>query len=356
MTNFSNMDTVFGRTLSKAIKPVAFAVVLAVILSAAACGQPESNPAGGGGTIAPAVSTATASATPSPNPSPSATPVPTPTATPTPTPTPDPWAQYFTDGDVLVDATSYKSADLSVIITNVSKNGQNYYVADCRMRDGNKLFTAFAKNRYTPHSSEHTSVMAQRKGAVIAVNGDYYGARSEGIVVRNGKLYRKTPFYDVAAIFKDGTMKTYAKTDTTADKLMAAGAAQVLSFGPMLMDEKGNVIPDAQLKKRSPHTSVANPRSGIGYIEPNHFVLVVVDGRSPSKGRKGMTFTQLANVFKSIGCKSAYNLDGGGSATMVFMGKVLNHPCDAGGERRVSDIVYFGEKETDKANIDRMNQ
>jgi exopolysaccharide biosynthesis protein len=277
-------------------------------------------------------------------------------ASPTASPAQSPSAGVFTGGDVQISDTAYQSQDLSVKIKNVNENGVNYYVADCRQL-GNKLFTAFATDAYATGKAEQTSVMARRKGAVIAINGDYFGSKDNvrkgrGIVIRNGKLYRSTPYYDVAAVYKDGTMKTLANSDTSADQLMADGALQAFCFGPMLLDGNGKAFSLADIKKRPPLVNPANPRSGIGYIGPNHFVLVVADGRGAG-GSKGLTQEDFAKVFESLGCKSAYALDGGGSATMVFMGKVINHPCDASGERSVSDIVYFGENETDQANIDR---
>lgn len=290
-----------------------------------------------------------------PTPTPQSTPQSTPRPTPSPTHTAGPQSQYFTDGEVIVTGTTYKSADLYVKVTHVSKDKQNYYIADCRMRDSGRLFTAFANDRYAMNTAERTSVIAKRKGAVIAVNGDYYNARRKSIVIRNGKLYRSTPWHDVAAIYKDGTMRTFSKTAVTSDSLMKDGALQVFGFGPILLDQNGKMFElDQQNKQNSNYAS--NPRTGIGYIRPNHFVLVVVDGRKPSKGRKGMTRDEFAKLFESLGCKSAYNLDGGGSSTMVFMGKVINHPSDSAGERKVGDIIYFGEKETDPANVARFKK
>jgi exopolysaccharide biosynthesis protein len=259
---------------------------------------------------------------------------------------------------------------LYVLVTNYNESGINYYVADCLAKDSNRFFTAMAKDQYPVQTEEKPSVMAQRKGAVIAINGDYFGSadsgssdithrNGEGIVIRNGQPpYRKTPWYDIAAIFKDGTMKTYDKSEISADQLYADGAQQAFNFGPMLLDGNGKTIPTDQLKKRPPLYNPANPRTGIGYIEPNHFVLVVVDGIRNGYGvSKGMTTSEFAQLFQSLGCKCAYNLDGGGSSVMVFMGKVISHPCNSstGDERSVSDIIYFGESETDQANIDRMN-
>jgi hypothetical protein len=209
-----------------------------------------------------------------------------------PAPAEDP---FFTNGEVLVDygAMTYRSAGLYVKITNVSGNGQNYYVADCRMRDGGKLFTALAKETEKGKKRLRTSVIAQAKGAVIAINGDYFAARSVGIVIRNYKPYRKNPYYDIAAIYGDGTMKTYTKTQITAGKLLSDGAAQAFSFGPMMLDGSGKA-----LKKFSkPPIWVTNPRTGIGYIEPNHFVLIVVDGRRP----KGHETSGLRQALRGFG-------------------------------------------------------
>jgi exopolysaccharide biosynthesis protein len=305
-------------------------------------------------------SIATIPASSPPEPAPSESPAPTASATPTPRPTdtpppsPAPTAgPYFTDGEVLVDyaALTYRSADLYVKVTNVSGNGQNYYIADCRMKESDKFFTAIASEIIKGKKRLLTSAMAQAEGAVIAVNGDYFTARSQGIVIRNNKIYRKNPYHDVAAIYGDGTMKTFTKTQTTAGRLLSDGAAQAFSFGPMMLDGNGKVLKKFSL----PAIWVTNPRTGIGYIEPDHFVLIVVDGRNPKQGRKGMKQAEFAQLFANLGCKSAYNLDGGGSATMVFMGKVINHPSDKAGERSVGDIAYFGESETDQANIDRIN-
>ena len=52
-----------------------------------------------------------------------------------------------------------------------------------------------------------------------------------------------------------------------------------------------------------------------------------------------VTLDELASVFVQLGCQTAYNLDGGATATMVFNGEVVNRP--AGGGRESSDIIYF---------------
>ena len=49
----------------------------------------------------------------------------------------------------------------------------------------------------------------------------------------------------------------------------------------------------------------------------------------------------MAEVMKSYGVKTAYNLDGGGSSVMVFNGKLVNKPLGGSKERGTSDILYI---------------
>lgn len=83
------------------------------------------------------------------------------------------------------------------------------------------------------------------------------------------------------------------------------------------------------------------PRTGLGMIEPNHFVAVAFDGRS-SGYSSGVTMSQFAQVFVDLGATVAYNLDGGGSTTMVFDDKLVNKSLGKGTERGTSDILYVG--------------
>ena len=87
----------------------------------------------------------------------------------------------------------------------------------------------------------------------------------------------------------------------------------------------------------------SNPRTAIGIIDNNHLVFVVSDGRTQQS--EGLSLYQLANFMQTLKCNIAYNLDGGGSSTMVFNGNVINNPTNTGrhsSERKVSDIVYIG--------------
>ena len=115
--------------------------------------------------------------------------------------------------------------------------------------------------------------------------------------------------------------------------------AQILSFGPALV-ENGEITVDSSSEVSRSMNS--NPRTAIGQVSALHYIIIVSDGRTSSSA--GLSLLELAQVFKDRGCTVAYNLDGGGSSTMYFNGKVVNNPTDGKKmrEREVSDIVYIG--------------
>ena len=117
------------------------------------------------------------------------------------------------------------------------------------------------------------------------------------------------------------------------DAIIEKQPYQVWSFGPKLL-ENGEwiTLDDHPLTRR-------NPRCAIGYYEPGHYVFVVVDGRQ--KGYSvGLTMTQLSKLMYNLGCKEAYNLDGGDTAVMIFDDEIVSQPSNGG--RRISDIIYVG--------------
>lgn len=245
------------------------------------------------------------------------------------------------------DDWSYTSESKSITIKKVesgtSEDPLIYYVADVQLKDASDLKSAFANNQFGSNIIENTSEIASENNAIFAINGDYYGFRDDGITIRNGEIFRDEPARTGLALYEDGTMKIYDETQTSAQELIDEGVIQTLSFGPALVQNStaitdfGNVSIDKNFGNRSIQDS--NPRTGIGIISPNHFVFVVVDGRSSES--KGVTLNEFAQLFEDLGATEAYNLDGGGSSTMYFMGRVVNNPLGKGKERGVSDIIYI---------------
>jgi exopolysaccharide biosynthesis protein len=215
-----------------------------------------------------------------------------------------------------------------------------YYIADVYLADITCLQSGFADDAYGVGYTDRVLSMDQSLNAILAINGDYYGNGDNGVVLRNGKLFRSSENdSDLCVLYADGTMKTFSPGTFDAETAIRDGAWQVWSFGPELLDEEGK-----QKKEFNSdwHIRKINPRSAIGYYEPGHYCLVVVDGRQ-SGYSIGMTLTQLSGLFEELGCKAAYNLDGGKSSSMTFSDSEVNHPCDGG--REVSDCIIIKETE-----------
>ena len=127
-------------------------------------------------------------------------------------------------------------------------------------------------------------------------------------------------------------METYSKNGYNQQEVLDRGAVQVWNFGPNLLDENGKVCKSFNMDD---HVTARNPRSAIGYYEPGHYCLVVVDGREYDYAA-GVLIPDLAKIFEDLGCKVAYNLDGGGSACMTFNDAYHSVPSEI---RALSDLV-----------------
>lgn len=244
----------------------------------------------------------------------------------------------------IITDNSYIDNNISISIETVIEDDVSYYVADIKLSDVKYLKAAFAQGMYGKNITEKTSDTAKNNNAIFAINGDYYGFRDDGLIIRNARLYRenlkKAPYDETLAIYDDGRMEIISESQTDVDALLRDDIYHTFSFGPVLVLD-GKAVDRATLKKKSSVPISKNPRTAIGQIEPLHYIAVVVDGRS--KTSSGMTLSELAEVFVERGCSIAYNLDGGGSSTMYFNGNVINNPTDGrkAGERKISDIIYL---------------
>ncbi|MCR5056245.1 MAG: phosphodiester glycosidase family protein [Clostridia bacterium] len=292
-------------------------------------GTPEgTNPGELSGTPAP-----TATVTPSP------TPTPVPTDTPTPEITPEPTV-YLSD-------TEYHNGETDIVITQYHEYNTDIYVADIRVKDPLMLKTALAKGQYGKNIIQMTSQQAAANHAILAINGDFYGKRENGYVLRNALVYRKKvsaknerSSYQDLAVLQDGSFRIFEENKVTMDEVVTWSPWHVFSFGPgLIIDGEISVNENDDVLV---HTS-SNPRTAIAEIEPNHYLFVVSDGRISTS--EGLSLYDLAQFLRSLGAVQAYNLDGGGSSTMYFNGRIVNKPVNSGRitERYVSDIVYIPE-------------
>lgn len=235
----------------------------------------------------------------------------------------------------------YSDSRTSITLKRYRAYDSDIYVADITVSDASALKTALANNTYGRNITDTTSDIADENNAVLAINGDYYGARQSGYVIRNSKLYRNTSGdRDALVIQKNGEFKFISESETSAEQLLQAGALQVFSFGPVLLNNSEISVGE---NEEVGMAMASNPRTVVGYLGNNHYVFVVSDGRTSESA--GLSLYELASFMKEIGVVDAYNLDGGGSSTMVFKGEIINNPTTNGHsnqERAVSDIIYIG--------------
>ena len=236
--------------------------------------------------------------------------------------------------------TTYSDENITVTLTTYRLLETTVYVADVQLSSADYLKTAFAENSYGRNITAKTSATASSVNAILAVNGDYYGAQRSGYVIRNGVLYRNTSGGgEDLVIYADGSFGIINEDDVTAEELLASGARNVLSFGPALVENGSVAVSENDEVGRA---MASNPRTAIGVIGELHYVFVVADGRTSDSD--GLSLYELAAFMESLGAETAYNLDGGGSSSMVFLGNIINNPANGrkSNERSVSDIVYIG--------------
>lgn len=224
------------------------------------------------------------------------------------------------------------------------------YIADVTVSNATTLKSAFAKNTFGSRTMETVSTMAKNNNGVVAINVDYHSFRKDGIIIRNGVSYRDVGARQGLGVLRDGSFLLYDEKQTSAAELLAASVWHTMSFGPGLI-QNGQVLPGIDKYEIGDFGPVQpgapgsiqglQPRTGIGVVEKNHFVMVVVDGRNAG-GSRGVTMPEFAQLFIGLGCTEAFNLDGGGSATMYFNGKVVNTPAFMA-ERATSDILYIAK-------------
>jgi len=290
-----------------------------------------------------------------------ATPTPTPAvpadetpAAQTPEPTPEvidtgllgvQYAEKFTTGEVEQTEDSYRSENVCVEITTVTAGTESrpivYYVADIYIKDISSFHSAVAYDYEEQNEGSRKNVMStlqlsQIVNAVVAISGDNF-AYHQGVAVRDGVEWdNRLPVYgDVCVLYYDGTIETYPQSikRDAVDEIYARNPYQIWTFGPRLLVD--GQVPTSFANPK------ANPLSALGYYEPGHYCFVLVDGRQ--KGYSwGMTYSDLAQVFFDLGCKEAFNLDGGDTAVMTYVGEWRNQPQDDS-PRDTSDILYICE-------------
>ncbi len=259
----------------------------------------------------------------------------------------------FQDADV--GLWRYASATLKVEIHRIYDKTKNltWYEAEVWSRNG-EIFRCVPNDpEERIKSTDWPANIAKKNGTVFAINSDFAHLRIQqkirsGVLIRAGEILGERtyahnkgtfPNLDTMALYPDGRMEVYASDAYKAQEYLDMGALDVLAFGPYLI--KDGQLNETALKKYG--KSLA-PRTAVGMVEPGHYFAMMLEGRhSKSKGA-GISF--LADKLLEKGCQTGFNLDGGQTATMVFMGEQIIHVGKTSGTnasaRRAAEILGIG--------------
>ena len=265
----------------------------------------------------------------------------------------------------------YAQQDLRIEIVRRTDDSKKmepklWFEADIFVRPGSEEFLRtyyYGQDRDTRERAE-PQLIARENRLVFAVNTDYYLYRvlrntkrkimSVGVILRGGEILwddparkdvRIIPNRDFLAIYPDGRMEAYDYNGATAKELKKKGVWDVLCFGPVLLRNGQITSQTAKIDKRLGN----EPRSGIGMVEPGHYVAIVMQGRS--KESKGCKLAYFAGLFQQKRCDIAFNLDGGGTASMIFMGDLLNVNAYEDHNRLQGELLGIGTIPADPGGL-----
>lgn len=249
----------------------------------------------------------------------------------------------------------YRSDSCSIFIrrhttTVAAENGrtypQVYFSAHIFMRNYNSFRTGFATVQENGISLDEAWRIARRERAVLAITGDnviQQDTDKKGVILRHGKVYLNKQYESYCAIKDDLTMEIFQRNEATAEDLLERGIRETMSFGPWLI--RDGVANDRVHVFR---VNRVNPRVGVGQVAPGHFLVLVADGRQ-GEYSYGLTLVQFQQLFVDAECEQAYNMDGGCSTGIIFMGEHLNRhdgtPGAADYQRDWPDALMWGYSE-----------
>ena len=202
----------------------------------------------------------------------------------------------------------------------------------------------------TTRQMKTLSTLAREHKATAAINGSYYN-------MRNGN---SVTFLKIDRAVADSTTEAEFKIRVTGAVAVRKGRLKILPWSRNIehgyKKKTGTVLASGPLILQNSHFAdwsacdkdfidTKHPRSAIATTKDKRVLLITVDGRSLGNAI-GMSIPELAHLIKTLGGKTALNLDGGGSTTLYLNGNILNHPCDNRqfdheGERHIPNMVYF---------------
>ena len=233
---------------------------------------------------------------------------------------------------------TYSDETCTITITKEWYENAWCYIAHLEFTDYSRFSSALAKDKRG--SYETTSSAAKRLDAIFCVNGSYqWGENDKYAVVRNGIVYKDISIDEDIAIYNVATGIFTRASDLGVAGMLASDvvnkglATDTFKFYNSTLVKDGENLANINNSSRSQRTFICTTG------KPGDIYIIVSEGRYADSKSAGLTKYECAELILKLGCSYGIMLDGGGSSTMYFNGKVLNSAN--GNERAVVDFLYF---------------
>ena len=263
----------------------------------------------------------------------------------------------------------YESKDVIVALYEGKYSGVGggkckYYAAHIVLKNYNKMHLAKANGDRSNGFQTVYQMVHDKKNkaynAILAVNGPFNGADSNKWDAFGGGKYYSAACHDYHEIcggkYYKGTLGgdkvSGSATYSSKTGLLTSGLKQKGIISGMTFQEAANkklisdtfhgdmgfvlLLNNEILGSKS--DKAYRPRTFIGTNgKPGNFWIVVCNGDMADKYSKGLNSYGEGHILKKLGCNYGYNLDCGGSSTMVFRGKTVNKQVQL---RKCYDALY----------------
>lgn len=243
--------------------------------------------------------------------------------------------------ECVLSESEYKDESIHITIEKTTFQKTACMIARIKLTDPSQLRTIMANNSYNDTEVVRVNVMVDKSNSVLAINGDYFKFNNMGYLVRQSKVYREraNAKRDVLLIDQHGDFHglTLPSQDDVNAYLSANPDMKVVNsfnFGPILVrDGATQPINTEDFQPRSKMQRIA-----IAQIDELSYAVFQCEGVVDQKN--GLSLENFAKFIAQAepNVKLAYNLDGGGSCQMFFVGQRQNYNPDT---RRLCDMIYF---------------
>ena len=263
-------------------------------------------------------------------------------------PIPSGWNEDFTEYQ---DDSIHITIEKGTVTPKTVKKEIETLIVRIKIADPSQMRTAMSYDTYTGRAREEAELMANRKNAIVAVNGDFFKYYYDrGYVVRQGEFYRDATSsrhkFDMLVIDNYGNFDIIPEADTKKINNYIANLEDgrtiinTFNLGPALILNSEVQNMKETLVARQDDFQWCYAQQRVCIVQTGHLEYAIVETYGRTDASAGMTLQEFAEFVDSV-CPNAicaYNLDGGGSTNVIVNGKRIHKTP---GHREITDILYF---------------